>query len=68
MPERQVVFYECQNVEDCGDFDRVAAVTGINDLDDENWRVADYDGSSEFGVIVDQVGNATKAAPSFTSS
>lgn len=60
MPERQVVFYECQNVEDCEDFDRVAAVTGINDLDDEDWRVADYDGSSEFGVIVDQVGNATK--------
>ncbi len=62
MPERQVVFYECQNVEDQGDFDRVAAVVGINDLDDEDWRVADYDGTSEFGVIVDRVGDATKAS------
>lgn len=62
MPERQVVFYECQNLEDCDDFDRIAALTGINDLDDEDWRVPDYDGVSEFGVIVDRVGDAAKSS------
>jgi hypothetical protein len=60
MPERQVVFYECQDVEDCVAFNRVAAVSGINALEDADWRVEDYDGESEFGVIVDQVGNADK--------
>jgi hypothetical protein len=62
MPERQVVFYECQNVEDQDDFDCVAALSGVNDLDDEDWRVSDYDGVSEFGVIVDRVGDATKSS------
>lgn len=60
MPERQVVFYECQDIEDCAAFDRLAAVRGINDLDDEDWRVADYDGASDLGVIVDQVGKVDK--------
>lgn len=60
MPERQVVFYECQNIEDCPAFNRLAAVRDINGLDDEDWRVADYDGVSELGVIVDQVGKADK--------
>jgi hypothetical protein len=55
MPERQVVFYECQNVENHPDFNRVAALQDINDMDDDDWRVSDYD--NEMGVIVDQVGD-----------
>jgi hypothetical protein len=56
--ERQVVFYECQDYADEPPFDRIAAVGGINDLDDDDWRVEDED--AEIGVIVDQVGSAAK--------
>jgi hypothetical protein len=60
MPERKVVFYECQDIEGSPPFDRLAAVAVINDLDDTEWKVDDYDGNSQFGVIVDQVGTKDK--------
>jgi hypothetical protein len=60
VPERQVVFYAYEDVEDAEPFDRLAAVSGINRLDDADWRVPDIDGDSEVGVIVDQVGDAKK--------
>ena len=60
MPERKVVFYECQSYEDSEPFDRVAALEEIVELDDDDWRVYDYDGKSQFGVLVDQVGSAKK--------
>ncbi|MGE5282820.1 MAG: DUF6731 family protein [Chloroflexota bacterium] len=62
MPERKVAFYECQNVDGSPAFDRLAAAEAINGLDDSDWKVPDYDGASQFGVIVDQVG--TKSKPS----
>jgi hypothetical protein len=60
LAERKVVFYEFQNVEECPAFDRLAAARAINGLADEDWRVPDYDGSSEFGVIVDRIGTAKR--------
>jgi hypothetical protein len=60
VPERQVVFYAYEDVEDAEPFDRLVAVSGINQLDDADWRVPDIDGDSEIGVIVDQVGDAKK--------
>ncbi len=52
MAERKVVFYECQSVEDRPEFDCTVAVSGINDLDDDDWRVPD--GGSHFAVLVDR--------------
>lgn len=57
MAERQVVFYECQDIDKQPPFDRLKAVRGINDLDDEDWRV--FDGDYDLGVIVDRNGTAT---------
>lgn len=59
MPERTVVFYECNDVDQRDEFDRVAAVSGINNLSDEDWRVPHFSGDGELAVIVDQVGDAT---------
>jgi hypothetical protein len=58
MAERQVVFYECQDVEKRPAFDRLKAVGGINALDDEDWRVPD--GDYDLGVIVDRKGGPTE--------
>lgn len=52
LAERKVVFYECQSIEDRQDFNCKAAVAGINDLEDEDWRVPD--GTSHFAAIVDR--------------
>ena len=60
MPERKVVFYECQDIEGSPAFSRVGAAGAINDLGDSEWKVDDYDGASQFGVIVDQVGTKDK--------
>jgi hypothetical protein len=57
MAERQVVFYECQDIDNRPPFDRLKAVVDINDLDDEDWRVPD--GDYDLGVIVDRPGSAT---------
>lgn len=57
--ERNIVFYECQDIEKLPEFDRLAAVEGINDLDDDDWRVPD--GDSDLAVIVDKPGTATQA-------
>jgi hypothetical protein len=57
MPDRTVVFYECQDIENRDPFDRVAAVSGINNLSDKDWRVPHYSGDGELAVIVDQVGD-----------
>ncbi len=57
MAERQVVFYECQDIEKQPDFDRLTAVGGINDLADTDWRVLDDE--SDLGVIVDKRGSST---------
>src|SRR5258708_5946806 len=59
MAERRVVFYECQDIENQPPFDRLKAVGGINDLDDEDWRVPD--GDFDLGVIVDRQGSSTEA-------
>jgi hypothetical protein len=56
MAERQVVFYECQDFPEMPGFDALAAVTGINQLDDDEWRIPD--GDSHIAVIVDQPGSA----------
>jgi hypothetical protein len=56
MAERQIVFYACQDFQRLPAFDRLAAVRGINDLSDADWRVQDYE--TEMGVIVDRVGDA----------
>ncbi len=61
MAERKVVFYECQDIEGSPAFNRLGAAGIINSLDDGEWKVDDYDGASQFGVIVDQVG--TKGKP-----
>jgi hypothetical protein len=58
MAERQVVFYECQDIDKRPPFDRLKAVAGINDLDDEDWRVPD--GDFDLGVIVDRKGGSTQ--------
>ena len=58
MAERQVVFYECQDVDKRPPFDRLKAVGGINNLDDEDWRVPD--GDFDLGVIVDRTGSSTE--------
>jgi hypothetical protein len=60
MPERQVVFYECQDVDGAADFDRISALTDINNLDDDDWRVQDFD--THLAVIVDRVGTATRTS------
>jgi hypothetical protein len=57
MAERQVVFYECQDIDKRPAFDRLKAVTGINDLPDDDWRVLNDE--SDLGVIVDAKGSAT---------
>jgi hypothetical protein len=57
MAERQVVFYECQDIEKRPPFDRLQAVEGVNDLDDEDWQVPD--GDYDLGVIVDRQGSAS---------
>jgi hypothetical protein len=57
MAERQVVFYECQDIDERPPFDRLKAVGSINNLDDEDWRVPD--GDFDLGVIVDRKGSAT---------
>lgn len=57
MAERQVVFYECQDIDKRPPFDRLKAVGGINDLDDEDWQVPD--GDYDLGVIVDRPGSAS---------
>jgi len=59
MAERKVAFYECQDIDKRPPFDRLKAVGGINDLDDEDWRVPD--GDFDLGVIVDRKGSATVA-------
>ncbi len=62
MAERQVVFYECQDIAKRAPFDRLLAVEGINDLDDADWRVSDAaDEQSDLGVIVDAKGTKTRA-------
>ncbi len=58
MAERQVVFYKCQDVNRKPAFSRLAAVSGINALGDEEWRVPD--GLSQLAVIVDQPGTASR--------
>jgi hypothetical protein len=57
--EKSIVFYECQDVDGWPPFDRLAAVTGINDLEDEDWRVPDATLDTTLAVIVDRVGTAT---------
>ena len=52
MADRKVVFYECQNIEGKPEFDCKTAVSEINDLEDDEWRVPD--GASDFAVIVDR--------------
>lgn len=52
MAERKVVFYECQSIEGKTEFDCKTAVSEINDLEDDEWRVAD--GASDFAVLVDR--------------
>jgi hypothetical protein len=58
VAERQVVFYECQNVPEQTSFDRLAAVEDINALEDEDWQVPDDE--SDLAVIVDDPGTSTK--------
>ena len=58
MAERQVVFYECQDIDQRTPFARLKAVGGINNLDDEDWRVPD--GDFDLGVIVDRKGSSTE--------
>jgi hypothetical protein len=58
MAERQVVFYACQDVAKKSAFDRLVAASGINALEDEDWRIPD--GLSQLAVIVDQAGSETK--------
>jgi hypothetical protein len=61
MAERQVVFYECQNVEKQPPFDRLRAVSGINGLQDPEWRVPDLGLESDLAVIIDRVGTQSAA-------
>lgn len=60
MAERQVVFYECQDVPQRQAFDRLKAVAGINGLSDADWRVPDRE--SDLGVLVDRQGTASSAS------
>jgi len=60
MPDRQVVFYECQNVPGQRGFDRLEAVRDINDLEDPLWIVQDVD--TGLAVIVDRPGTAERAS------
>jgi hypothetical protein len=59
MAERQVFFYECQDVVQRQAFDRLKAVAGINGLSDVDWRVPDRE--SDLGVLVDRPGTASSA-------
>ncbi len=56
MAERKIVFYKCQDTDQQKPFDRLKAVRGINDLNDEDWRVPD--GDFDLGVIVDKKGSS----------
>jgi hypothetical protein len=58
MAERQVAFYECQDVQNRAPFDRRMAVAGINGLSDAAWRVVD--GDSDLAVIVDAAGTSSQ--------
>jgi hypothetical protein len=60
MAERQVVFYECQDIDRLPAFDRIAALNDINDLDDDDWTVTD--GDAQLGVIVDRVGGSNRTS------
>ena len=58
MADRTVVFYECQDIEHIPPFDRLDAVSGINGLPDNAWRVSDAD--SHLAAIIDAEGSATE--------
>jgi hypothetical protein len=54
VAERQVVFFACEDIEKQPPFDCNAALEGLNELKDADWRVADPGLSSDLAVIVDQ--------------
>ena len=56
MAEHQVVFYECQDIPNRTQFDRLAAVRDLNNLADQDWRVTDHDGMEMGGHFVHQDG------------
>lgn len=60
MVTREVIFYECQDIQGAAGFDRLAALRGINALGDDDWVLPDTVGG--LAVIVDKVGKA--ATPS----
>jgi hypothetical protein len=61
VAERQVVFYECQSFDNESAFDRLAAVVGIGDLGDDEWRVPDGTRDSDLAVLVDVPGTESAA-------
>jgi hypothetical protein len=60
LAERQIIFYACEDYPELPSFDLQAAVSGINKLSDDEWRIVD--GESHIAVIVDSPGSQTTPA------
>jgi len=60
VAERQIVFYECQDFPEIDPFDLAAALAGINNLGDTDWR--QMDGDDHLAVIVEKEAEGKKPA------